>query len=100
MYHDDNNRGILHAHVVVNNTNLETGNKLHTSRKESKFLATHLQDLALKHGLTSFENDGPAKLEPTLKVKRTAAENAIRKERKFSWGWRCRLRIVNAKNDK
>lgn len=85
VYHDDNNRGIPHAHVVVNNTNLETGNKLHTSRKESKFLATHLQDLALKHGLTAFENDGPAKLEPTLKVKRTAAENAIRKERKFSW---------------
>ena len=85
VYHDDNNRGIPHAHVVVNNTNLETGNKLHTSRKESKFLATHLQDLALKYGLTAFENDGPAKLEPTLKVKRTAAENAIRKERKFSW---------------
>lgn len=85
VYHDDNNRGIPHAHVVVNNTNLETGNKLHTSRKESKYLATHLQDLALKYGLTAFENDGPAKLEPTLNVKRTAAENAIRKERKFSW---------------
>lgn len=85
VYHDDNERGIPHAHVVVNNTNLETGNKLHTSRKESKFLATHLQDLALKYGLTAFDKDGPAKLEPTLKVKRTAAENAIRKERKFSW---------------
>ena len=85
VYHDDNERGIPHAHVVVNNTNLETGNKLHTSRKESKFLATHLQELALKYGLTAFENDGPAKLEPTLKIKRTAAENAIRKERKFSW---------------
>ena len=85
VYHDDNNRGIPHAHVVVNNTNLETGNKLHTSRKESKFLATHLQELALKYGLTAFETEGPAKLEPTLKIKRTAAENAIRKERKFSW---------------
>lgn len=85
VYHDDNNRGIPHAHVVVNNTNLETGNKLHTSRKESKFLATHLQELALKYGLTAFENDGPVRLEPTLKIKRTAAENAIRKERKFSW---------------
>lgn len=85
VYHDDNERGIPHAHVVVNNTNLETGNKLHTSRKESKFLATHLQELALKYGLTAFENDGPAKLEQTLKIKRTAAENAIRKERKFSW---------------
>lgn len=85
VYHDDNERGIPHAHVVVNNTNLETGNKLHTSRKESKFLATHLQELALKYGLTAFEADGSAKLEPTLKIKRTAAENAIRKERKFSW---------------
>lgn len=28
VYHDDNKRGIPHAHVVVNNTDLETGNKL------------------------------------------------------------------------
>ena len=85
VYHDDNKRGIPHAHVVVNNTDLETGNKLQIKNSQNKFLATHLQDLALKYGLTAFENDGPAKLEPTLKVKRTAAENAIRKERKFSW---------------
>lgn len=85
VYHDDNKRGIPHAHVVVNSTDLETRKRLHISNTQNKFLATHLQDLALKHGLTAFENDGPAKLEPTLKVKRTAAENAIRKERKFSW---------------
>lgn len=85
VYHDDNKRGIPHAHAVVNNTDLATGKKLHISNSQNKYLATHLQDLALKYGLTAFENDGPAKLEPTLKVKRTAAENAIRKERKFSW---------------
>lgn len=28
IYHDDNERGILHAHVVVNNSNLETGRRL------------------------------------------------------------------------
>ena len=85
VYHDDNKRGIPHAHVVVNSTDLETRKRLHISNTQNKFLATHLQDLALKYGLTAFENDGPAKLEPTLNVKRTAAENAIRKERKFSW---------------
>ena len=85
VYHDDNKRGIPHAHAVVNNTDLASGKKLHISNSQNKYLATHLQDLALKYGLTAFENDGPAKLEPTLKVKRTAAENAIRKERKFSW---------------
>ena len=85
VYHDDNKRGIPHAHVVVNSTDLETRKRLHISNTQNKFLATHLQDLALKYGLTAFESDGPAKLEPTLKVKRTAAENAIRKERKFSW---------------
>lgn len=85
VYHVDNKRGIPHAHVVVNSTDLETRKRLHISNTQNKFLATHLQDLALKHGLTAFENDGPANLEPTLKVKRTAAENAIRKERKFSW---------------
>ena len=85
VYHDDNKRGIPHAHAVVNNTDLATGKKLHISNSQNKYLATHLQELALKHGLTAFESEGPAKLEPTLKVKRTAAENAIRKERKFSW---------------
>lgn len=85
VYHDDNKRGIPHAHAVVNNTDLATGKKLHISNSQNKFLATHLQDLALKYGLTAFETDGSAKLEPTLKIKRTAAENAIRKERKFSW---------------
>ena len=85
VYHDDNKRGIPHAHVVVNNTDFDTGKKLHISNSQNKFLATHLQELAVKHGLTAFEQDGPAKLEPTLKIKRTAAENAIRKERKFSW---------------
>lgn len=85
VYHDDNKRGIPHAHVVVNNTDLETGNKLQIKNSQNKFLATHLQELALKYGLTAFETEGPAKLEPTLKIKRTAAENAIRKERKFSW---------------
>ncbi|WP_417758797.1 relaxase/mobilization nuclease domain-containing protein [Senegalimassilia anaerobia] len=92
VYHDDNKRGIPHAHVVVNSTNLETRKRLHISNTQNKFLATHLQDLALKYGLTAFENDSPAKLEPTLKVKRTAAENAIRKERKF--GWKQELRNV------
>ena len=29
IYHDDNRQRIPHAHIVVNNTNLETGNRLH-----------------------------------------------------------------------
>lgn len=85
VYHDDNERGIPHAHVVVNNTDLDTGKKLHISNKQNKLLAAHLQELALKHGLTAFETDGPASLEPTLKIKRTAAEAAIRRQRGFSW---------------
>lgn len=28
VYHDDNERRIPHAHVVVNNTNLNTGHRL------------------------------------------------------------------------
>lgn len=51
VYHDDNARGIPHAHVVVNNTNIETGRRLQDP--DPKALAASLQDIAERQGLSA-----------------------------------------------
>lgn len=51
IYHDDNEHGIPHAHVVVNNTNIETGRRLQDP--DPKALAASLQELAETQGLTA-----------------------------------------------
>lgn len=50
VYHDDNTNGIPHAHVVVNNTNLKTGNRMRT--RNPLELNRALQDMARKRGLS------------------------------------------------
>lgn len=44
VYHDDNARGIPHAHIVVNNANLRTGYRMQTRHPED--LNRGLQDMA------------------------------------------------------
>ena len=51
VYHDDNEHGIPHAHVVVNNTNIETGRRLQDP--DPKALAESLQSIAERQGLTT-----------------------------------------------
>ena len=51
VYHDDNARGIPHAHVVVSNTNLETGRRLQDP--DPKALAASLQRMAEERGLSA-----------------------------------------------
>lgn len=57
VYHDDNAGGIPHAHVVVNNTDLETGRRLQDP--DPKALARSLQDAARSLGLTPLEPPAP-----------------------------------------
>lgn len=88
VYHDDNTRGIPHAHVVVNNVNVDTGKRLHLSNKDTKkTLPNRLQALAKERGFNHFGNveDKTKELEPKLKANRTAAELAMLKEQRFSW---------------
>lgn len=54
VYHDDNDRGIPHAHIVVNSTNLMTGNRMHTEHPED--LNRALQDMARERGLSGLSN--------------------------------------------
>ncbi|EHF02639.1 hypothetical protein HMPREF1008_00284 [Olsenella sp. oral taxon 809 str. F0356] len=54
VYHDDNAKGIPHAHIVVNNTNLVTGRRMHTEHPED--LNRALQDMARERGLSGLSN--------------------------------------------
>lgn len=53
VYHDDNAGGIPHAHVVANNTNLETGRRLQDP--DPKALARSLQGVAESLGMSPLE---------------------------------------------
>lgn len=55
VYHDDNARGIPHAHIVVNNANLRTGYRMQTQHPED--LNRDLQDMARERGLSGLSND-------------------------------------------
>lgn len=57
VYHDDNEHGIPHAHVVVNNTNIETGRRLQDP--DPKALASSLQDIAERQGLSALRPPEP-----------------------------------------
>lgn len=59
IYHDDNASRIPHAHVVVNNVNLKTGNRMHTDHPED--LNRDLQDMARERGLAGLSNSKPVR---------------------------------------
>lgn len=63
VYHDDNDEGIPHAHVVVNNTDLETCRRLHIDDVQDAMLADRLQDMAKERGLSFFDNKSIPKKE-------------------------------------
>jgi hypothetical protein len=54
VYHDDNESRIPHAHLIVNCTNLATGNRLHTDNPFEMNRA--LQDMARERGLSGLSN--------------------------------------------
>ena len=57
VFHDDNANEVMHAHVVVNNTNLETGRRLHIPNALD--VNRSLQEVAGARGLTAFDNEMP-----------------------------------------
>ena len=57
IYHDDNKQRIPHAHVVVNNTNLATGRRLHIPNALG--MNRSLQEIAKEKGLSAFSNEMP-----------------------------------------
>ena len=57
IYHDDNRQRIPHAHIVANNTNLETGRRLHIPNALE--MNRSLQEVARARGLAAFDNETP-----------------------------------------
>lgn len=103
VYHDDNEGEIPHAHIVVNNTNLETGYRMHTEHPED--LNRDLQDMAKERGLKAFSNDiapkrGSKKLSPRSRqaVYFGQAEKGIIRNGDYSWVADVRARVALAKN--
>ena len=81
VYHDDNANGIPHAHVVVNNTDLETGRRLQDP--DPKALARSLQRIAGDLGMSALEPRAPLRRRrPRAAPARAArAEDASRRAR-------------------
>lgn len=107
--HDDNQNGIPHAHVVVNNTNLETGRRLQDP--DPKALASSLQRMAEERGLRALEPPDPkgvvARAErrsPRARPETHRSEYVRRAEREildrgdYSWtaDIRARVRVARA----
>ena len=57
VYHDDNRQRIPHAHIVVNNTNLDNGRRLHIPNALD--MNRSLQEVAKARGLAAFDNEMP-----------------------------------------
>lgn len=53
--HDDSENGIMHAHLVVNNTDVLTGGRLHLAKKENRRAKDHAQDMAREKGWHYFD---------------------------------------------
>ena len=103
VYHDDNEGRIPHAHIVVNNTNLETGYRMHTEHPED--LNRDLQEMARERGLRGLSNDiaprrGSKKESPRSRqaVYFGQAEKGIIRNGDYSWVADIRARVALAKN--
>ncbi len=101
VYHDDNEHRIPHAHVIVNNTNLETGGRLRDP--DPRALKRSLQSLAGARGLSRFADEPPArdargrtvhpKSAPGRRVSLGRAERDLRARGEYSWVADIRARI-------
>ena len=98
VYHDDNEHGIPHAHVVVNNTNLDTGNRLQDP--DPKALNNSLQSMAKARNLRSFDGgENRFKRPPTRQaVYVRRAEREIEREGGYSWVADIRRRVGIARS--
>ena len=105
-YHDDNRGNIPHAHIVVNNTDLRTGERV-TSRLRGgneRRINDDLQTMAKDLGLSAFEKtagrDGAAsggrRPSTAQRAARTREERAIIADGGYSWKEDIRQRMVCA----
>lgn len=81
VYHDDNEGRIPHAHVVINNTSLETGRRLQVP--DPLELNRSFQRLEAERGLPHLSNEPLAR--PTARARRSRGERAAEARGERSW---------------
>ena len=92
VYHDDNEGHVLHAHVVVNNTNLETGGRLRDP--DPRALKRVLQRVSAEHGLSALADHESA---PWQRRRVGRAEREITAKGGYSWMADIRGRVAVAR---
>lgn len=103
VYHDDNENGVMHAHVVVNNTNLETGRRLQDA--DPRALMRSAQRLAAERGMSFFVDEEPApagrvafggRAAKRERVHFRRAERELAAKGEYSWvaDIRCRVAVA------
>lgn len=102
VYHDDNENGIPHAHVVVSNTNLANGHRL--QEPDPRAVKRSIQRLAKGMGLSWFEDEPlPAgskrarNAEPRQQVRVGRAERELEAKGEYSWVADIRARVSIAR---
>ena len=105
VYHEDNEGGIPHAHIVVNNVDLDTRYRMQTQHPED--LNRKLQDIAREMGLTGLSNEMPKRGAKSTKKEHARTKQSIyfgRAEKElmasgnYSWVGDIRSRVALAKN--
>ena len=97
VYHDDNTNHIPHAHIVVNNCDLETGKPLHFGNDiNNKTMPDSLQEMSQELGLRFFDNDEKRKKGATKGAFLTKVERGILKSNRYTWKNDLRMRIQTA----
>lgn len=97
VYHDDNTKGILHAHTVVNVTNKLDGRKLHLNNDEVVALQLSAQEIGRRYGLTPLRKQmqttiGARTMQP---IYLDRAEREILSKGGYSWKWELRRKILH-----
>ena len=92
VYHDDNEGHVLHAHVVVNNTNLETGGRLRDP--DPRALKRALQRISAEHGLSALADHESV---PWQRRRVGRAEREIMAKGEYSWVADIRERVAVAR---
>lgn len=104
VYHDDNEHGIPHTHIVVNSIDLKTGYRMQTEHPED--LNRDLQDMARERGLAGLSNEMPKRREKAKGASPRSrqaiyfgrAEREIMRSGGYSWVGDIRARVALAKN--
>lgn len=89
VYHDDNDNHVPHAHVIVNNTDLDSGRRLQIDNATNLHaMPDRLQDIAKEMGLRYFDNDVNEKIRKEIQQAGryfTKEERKLLRRGRFSW---------------